>query len=126
MDKRWLRLTAEQKKKRSAAVTKCRSNRYKLLKQWAGGKCVVCGYSRCTRALEFHHTDPSTKKFGLAVNGTTKSWLRIITEATKCALVCANCHREIEEGIIPQPEPLGEEWKQRVLLLANHKHAVPS
>jgi hypothetical protein len=56
-----------------------------------GGRCVDCGYSTCPEALQFHHRDPSTKDFGLGhFNG---SLARLIAEAAKCDLVCANCHR---------------------------------
>ena len=56
-----------------------------------GGRCVDCGYSACAEALQFHHRDPSTKDFGL---GTFSGSLgRLIEEAAKCDLLCANCHR---------------------------------
>jgi hypothetical protein len=56
-----------------------------------GGRCVDCGYSSCPEALQFHHRDPSTKDFILGhFNG---SLARLIAEAEKCDLVCANCHR---------------------------------
>jgi hypothetical protein len=56
-----------------------------------GGRCVDCGYSVCPEALQFHHRDPSTKEFGLGTfNG---SLARLIQEAAKCDLLCANCHR---------------------------------
>lgn len=56
-----------------------------------GGRCVDCGYSACPEALQFHHRDPSTKDFRLGhFNG---SLARLIAEAAKCDLVCANCHR---------------------------------
>ncbi len=115
MDTRWARLNTEQRKKRQVCVTRCRKNRIRKLKELAGGKCVVCGYSKCFRALEFHHTDPNTKEFAVSVQGTTRSWKRLIAEAAKCALICANHHREVEDGIIPSPPPLGEEWKQKIL-----------
>ena len=123
MDKRWARLTPEQKRKRSGAVLRCRAKRIRKLKEAAGGKCVICGYSKCFRALEFHHVDPHSKKFAVSVSGNTKSWKRMIDEAAKCALVCSNRHREVEDGITPQPAPLGEEWKQQVLacgLMVSH------
>lgn len=56
-----------------------------------GGRCVDCGYGACPEALQFHHRDPATKDFGLGhFNG---SLARLIAEAAKCDLVCANCHR---------------------------------
>jgi len=56
-----------------------------------GGRCVDCGYATCPEALQFHHRDPSTKEFGLGK--FSGSLARLIKEAAKCDLVCANCHR---------------------------------
>ena len=72
---------------------KARSIAYK------GGKCQLCGYSRCNNALEFHHLDRNTKDFGLSHRGWTRSLDTIKRELEKCVLVCANCHREIEAGV---------------------------
>ena len=99
-DKRWAGLTPEQKLSRSRAVTKCRAKRHRKLKEMAGGKCRVCRYSRCFRALEFHHIDPSKKSFGLSVTGCTMSFAKQLEETAKCVLLCANCHREVEDGLI--------------------------
>ena len=63
--------------------------------QERGGKCEKCGYDKCVGALEFHHTDPSQKDFGIANKGYTRSWEKVRLELDKCILVCANCHREI-------------------------------
>jgi len=65
-----------------------------------GGKCQICGYSRCLIALDFHHIDESTKEFGLPQRDLTKSWVKILVELNKCVLVCANCHREIHAGLV--------------------------
>lgn len=62
-----------------------------------GGKCSKCGYNKCQRALQFHHTDPSQKCFEMSSREINhKSWQDIKKEASKCILVCANCHSEIE------------------------------
>lgn len=58
-----------------------------------GGKCSKCGYDKCSRALEFHHKDPSTKKNGLAEYSNT-SWPSYKEELDKCIILCANCHAE--------------------------------
>lgn len=55
-----------------------------------GGKCSKCGYNKCIGALDFHHTDPSTKE---SVLGKLNS-KRFYVELKKCILLCANCHRE--------------------------------
>lgn len=64
----------------------------------AGGACVLCGYSKCVGALHFHHTDRTTKEFGLALRGAARSLERARAEAAKCVLLCANCHAEVESG----------------------------
>jgi transposase len=70
-----------------------------LLVEEAGGRCVLCGYDRYTGALQFHHLDPALKSFGLGVRGVARSLERCREEARKCALLCANCHAEVEAGV---------------------------
>ena len=66
-----------------------------------GGKCQYCGYNKCQSALELHHINKTEKDFSIA-ESTNKSWEIICNELKKCVLVCANCHREIHEGMIKQ------------------------
>jgi hypothetical protein len=70
----------------------------------AGGCCAVCGYDRCAVNLHFHHVDPKTKSFGVT-SASGKALATYRAEAAKCVLVCANCHGEIEAGLIPSPPP---------------------
>jgi hypothetical protein len=63
--------------------------------EYKGGKCSVCGYSNCSRALEFHHRDPNGKDFGVSRSGHTMSLTRLKVELDKCDMLCANCHREL-------------------------------
>jgi 5-methylcytosine-specific restriction endonuclease McrA len=67
-----------------------------------GGQCSICGYDKHPGVLDFHHINPATKSFGISSGGFSRSWTTIENELKKCILVCANCHREIELGIIPQ------------------------
>ena len=64
----------------------------------AGGRCVLCGYDRCLAALQFHHVDPREKAFAVSRQGVTRSFAEARAEAAKCALLCANCHAEVEAG----------------------------
>jgi hypothetical protein len=66
----------------------------------AGGACAVCGYNRCISALSFHHVNPREKRFGVARGGVTLGIARMREEARKCVLLCANCHAEVEAGLI--------------------------
>jgi hypothetical protein len=65
--------------------------------EYLGGKCSLCGYDRCLRALDFHHLDPTTKKFG--ISGTSKMSFDVLkSELDKCVLLCNRCHAEVEDG----------------------------
>jgi len=68
--------------------------------EYLGGKCFFCKYTRCHAALDFHHIDEKTKKFGLSQRGLTRSWEKTKMELDKCILICANCHRELHAGIL--------------------------
>ncbi len=86
------------KRCRSEAVSRWRRKVKALLVKEAGGKCALCGYHRCIAALEFHHRDPSTKSFGVARKGATRRLDLLRAEASKCVLLCGNCHAEVEAG----------------------------
>jgi transposase len=86
---------------RSEAVTKRRRSLKRILVEEAGGGCVLCGYSRCDRALEFHHLDPRAKKF--QITSHTRSLAKLRAEVSKCVLLCSNCHAEVEAGFAAVP-----------------------
>ena len=67
-----------------------------------GGRCSRCGYDKCVNALEFHHRDPTQKLFNVS-RMTSHSRAKVLAEAEKCELVCANCHAEIETELRLDP-----------------------
>lgn len=67
------------------------------LVEYKGGCCEVCGYNKNIKVLQFHHTNPNEKDF--TIGGKSWSFERLIKEADKCILVCANCHIEIHDSI---------------------------
>ena len=84
------------------AVTRRNQKVRRILIEEAGGRCSVCGYARAQINLHFHHVDPEQKSFDMH-SGSGKSIAVFRAEARKCVLVCANCHGEIEAGVIPSP-----------------------
>jgi len=82
------------------AVAKRRRKIKTLAIEYKGGKCEICGYKKYQGALDLHHKDPKKKDFGIADKGYTRSWEKIKAELDKCVLVCANCHREAEAGLV--------------------------
>jgi 5-methylcytosine-specific restriction endonuclease McrA len=57
--------------------------------------CSICGYSKCDRALEFHHVNPEDKSFSLNQANLGFTVERVLCEFYKCMLLCSNCHKEL-------------------------------
>jgi hypothetical protein len=53
--------------------------------------CVVCGES-LVPTLDFHHKDPTTKKFTVS-DALAYSEKTLRAEIAKCDVLCSNCHR---------------------------------
>jgi hypothetical protein len=90
--------TAELKRGREKywrLVRKQRMERKAKLIALCGGKCCRCGYKRSAAALDFHHRKRKVRTLShlLAINQPW-AFAQAIKEASKCDLVCANCHRE--------------------------------
>jgi len=88
---------------KSICLSCVQKTHFRKKKAWAvnylGGKCCVCGYSKCLRALSFHHKDPSQKDFTIS-SSYCLSYKRIQTELDKCVLICSNHHHEVHAGMI--------------------------
>lgn len=85
---------------RAEAVTRRRRKVKAILVAEAGRACAICGYDRCPGALHFHHVDPAVKRFELSAEGFARSIERARAEASKCVLLCSNCHAEVESGTV--------------------------
>ncbi len=75
----------------TAKVVKWRQNTKEKLVAYFGSCCLDCGYTGPPFMFDFDHRDPTQKEF--AISRTTRSWDKLLAEAKKCDLVCANCHR---------------------------------
>ena len=93
-----------------AAVVKRRKVLRQKAIEYKGGKCQLCAYNKCLEALEFHHF-LNEKNFGISHKGYTRSWERVKKELEICTLLCANCHREVENGITQLPREIGVETR---------------
>lgn len=82
----------------SESVIEWRKRTKLKLIEYKGGKCEICEYDRCSRALEFHHKNPEEKDF--QISGKSLSFEKLKNEVDKCILVCSNCHSEIHDGLI--------------------------
>ena len=83
-----------------------------------GGKCCICGYDKCSRAMDFLHLNEDEKEFGIASsNSITMALDKQLIELRKCVLLCANCHREVHYGMtqVPNQNYFNEEIAQQLL-----------
>jgi len=70
--------------------------RKKQLVRLLGDGCSICGYNKNVAALDFHHRDPSQKKFNLDIRNLSNRRIeKVVEEVQKCDVICANCHREL-------------------------------
>ena len=60
-----------------------------------GGKCRICGYSKCMAALHFHHKKGCEKKFHISQKVGFMKIDNLKKEIDKCILLCSNCHAEL-------------------------------
>lgn len=89
-----------QERERKLRVMRRRKDNVIRLKTERGGQCIICHYNKCLSALEFHHIEQHTKEgmvSRLAISGG--SYEQAKREADKCVLLCANCHREVHDGV---------------------------
>jgi formate-dependent nitrite reductase cytochrome c552 subunit len=65
----------------------------KLLDDLRRVPCLDCHKFFPTYAMEFDHRDPTQKRSGVTRLIGRTSTEKLLAEAAKCDIVCANCHR---------------------------------
>ena len=63
-----------------------------------GGRCQHCEKEFPAVVFDFHHLNPEEKSFGRSNCSTTRAKTAYAQEAKKCCMLCANCHRLVENG----------------------------
>ena len=66
-------------------------------------RSVLTKESRLESCLETDHTSRFARLV-YRISGQSKSFEKLKNEVDKCILVCANCHREIHDGITECPK----------------------
>ena len=70
--------------------------RRQMLADMKDKPCSRCGDSFPHYCMDWHHEDPSEKKFEISKGSFRKSRKDLLDEIKKCSLLCANCHRIVE------------------------------
>ena len=70
-----------------------------LVDEWKSKqKCVSCGMDDPV-CFDLHHLDPSVKEDHPS-KFKRSSFEKFLSEAEKCVILCANCHRKVHAGKI--------------------------
>lgn len=72
----------------------------KIAKMKTDKGCTICGYNKCAKALEWHHPNQDKKFNPSEIVHNGNKFKLYLEETSKCILLCANCHREVHEGLI--------------------------
>jgi len=70
-----------------------------LLVNEFGNQCIRCDGVFPPECFDFHHTNPKDKSFAVDQQQIAgRNWESVLNEASKCVLLCANCHRTVHAG----------------------------
>lgn len=91
-------IVVNDKNHRKCGTCSTKIRRYLAKKEcvdYLGGCCKKCNWSGDLSGYDFHHVNPSEKKFCInALNVASRKWSEVKGELDKCELLCALCHRK--------------------------------
>lgn len=95
--KKWYKKNHEKERNR---VNKQRKTKYyeirNILNEYKSKPCALCAIQLPPVCMDLHHINPSMKLYNVSsMRCSIVSISRIIKEAEKCIVVCANCHMEL-------------------------------
>ena len=79
---------------KAARMKRYKDKKRKIVEDYKATGCEVCGYNKCSAALDLHHRDPSTKLDTVSNLVCDRTPAIVAAEVLKCIVLCANCHRE--------------------------------
>lgn len=88
-NKRWISSHKDQVLEQSRATY---NKRRSLINDYKSKPCADCGIKYPPYVMDFDHRDPATKTFVIG-QGRQKELLKVLSEISKCDVVCSNCHR---------------------------------
>ena len=95
-------------------------NRKKLADQLEKVKlrtgCAICGWSEFTSGLDLHHLSGKMETISALLHKGRYGFGFICKEISKCAVLCARCHRGVHSGDVTIPagiQPLNFTYSSR-------------
>ncbi len=89
-----VRYYAANREREIERVTRRQAATAAFLRELREVPCADCGERFAGNQMDFDHRDPSDKRFEICSGrAALKSREELLAEASKCDIVCANCHR---------------------------------
>lgn len=96
------------KERRRASInlnaTAAKRRNLRFMRRVKAKGCMICGYNRCSEAIDFHHLRDKEMSLSRAAYRNRWSIKKLKEEIRKCIRLCANCHRELHAGLIALPD----------------------
>ena len=70
--------------------------------------CAICNTCYPPIAMDLHHLDSSSKSGNVSQIRKIKGRAGIMQELTKCAVLCAVCHRLLHAGLVDLECPMSD------------------
>src|SRR5436190_19467042 len=86
-------MSSDKRTRGRAATQRHRVKSLALLHLLKDKPCADCDGKFDPICMDFDHRDPAQKSFTIGTCRASVGLARLIAEATKCDVVCANCHR---------------------------------
>jgi 5-methylcytosine-specific restriction endonuclease McrA len=81
---------------------------YRQRKEWVNAYKAERGCALCPEknpfAIDFHHRNKYEKAFTVSQAIHSKSIDQLEEEIKRCVVLCSNCHRKVEAGVLSLPE----------------------
>lgn len=85
------------------ATIRAKNKKQEYVNEIKKSGCINCGYTKCLKALTFHHINPKTKLNTISNLVCSGSLQNIIDEIAKCIILCQNCHHELHDKLDNEP-----------------------
>lgn len=99
------RMTPEQRAERARKTRLYQDRNRRIIDEAKSVPCMRCAQTFPTIAMDLHHRDPRTKagSVGRQAVGACWSAVRLTAEIAKCDVLCACCHRIVEDELRNTP-----------------------
>jgi phosphoglycerate-specific signal transduction histidine kinase len=95
----WARKNSKTRKENQISYAR----RKQIVDEAKSHSCIICNKEFPSVVMDLIHVDPSPQKYSVSKLLQFASYQTLKQEIDKCAPICANCHRLLENGLVDLP-----------------------